>query len=200
MQDRTNVGNLNKVLLSYDKPWWDEKVGMFTVLPTQAPPSDLSGASLQDILSSCTMLVSSFAAPNGLPDQSNSLLAMVGADHGKALERFDRKEVEAALHTYLSERLGHPDAPAPNHSFYSRWSKQQFTRGATTTPILVGEETSPLDFIELGRPLWDGALNFAGEHTDFDHRGSVAGAIVSGEREGKRIAEWLDRQDSAARL
>jgi len=145
---------------------------MFTILPTSRDNLDLQAAALEDVLANCTILLASSAAPSGLPGPSNSLLAMVGADHGKALERFSRGEIEQALHGYISKRLGQPDAPKPNHSFYSRWHKQQFTRGATTTPLVVGEENSPLDFIELSRPLWSGALNFAGEHTDFDRKWS----------------------------
>ncbi|KDN37658.1 amine oxidase [Tilletiaria anomala UBC 951] len=198
--DRVNVGALNKVLLSYDNPWWEVKTGSFTILPTTLIPADLQSASLRDIFSSSTLIVSSFAAPNGLPDPNPSLLAYVGAEHGRAIERFTRQEVAEALHAYLFERIGSKAGAIeqPKHSFYSRWNKQEFTRGATTTPVVVGENHSPLDFVELGRPLWGGALNFAGEHTEMDHRGSIAGAIVSGEREAQRIVDYLERQSYQA--
>lgn len=74
-----------------------------------------------------------------------------------------------------------------------RWSADPFSLGATTTPSLVGEGRSPLDFVELAKPVWGGRLGFAGEHTEVDHRGSVTGAIVSGYREGERISRLLSR-------
>ena len=50
-----------------------------------------------------------------------------------------------------------------------------------------------MDFVLLGRSQWGGRLGFAGEHTDLDGRGSVVGAVVSGEREGERVAGMLER-------
>lgn len=79
------------------------------------------------------------------------------------------------------------------------WSADPFCKGATTTPVTIGDGRSPLDFVELGKPEkvggWAARLGFAGEHTDVDHRGSVAGATISGEREGKRVAGLLGRME-----
>lgn len=50
-----------------------------------------------------------------------------------------------------------------------------------------------MDFKELGRPVWEGRLGFAGEHTEMEHRGSVAGAVVSGSREAGRIDRYLSK-------
>ncbi|EPQ30025.1 uncharacterized protein PFL1_02698 [Pseudozyma flocculosa PF-1] len=212
---RTYVGNLNKVLLAYDEAWWDKEVGTFMVLPTRDAPSDASSGSLQDLFASTTLIVSSLCAPNGFPSSepspagcgggrsssvSNSLLVMVGADAGKAIEAHDRVEVGRQLHAYLAQRLAADGGAGkgPKHIFYSRWAKQPFTRGATTTPVVVGEDNSPLDFTELGRPLWEGRLGFAGEHTDQDHRGSAAGAYVSGEREADRLLAFLNKHHAQA--
>lgn len=151
------------------------------VLPTRDAPADVSKSSLEELFASTTLIVSSLAAPNGFPTQekgdktssvSNSLLVMVGADAGKAIEEHARLDVGKSLHAYLAQRIGASDADSqgPKHVFYSRWGRQQFTRGATTTPVLAGEHNSPLDFIELGRPLWEGKLGFAGEHTDADRK------------------------------
>ena len=49
-----------------------------------------------------------------------------------------------------------------------------------------------MDFKELSRPVWDGKLGFAGEHTEMEHRGSVAGAVgqwSEGGREGRENVE-----------
>ena len=84
------------------------------------------------------------------------------------------------------------------HAGMTSWTEDPFSRGATTTPVTVGGDRSPLDFVELGKPekgKWGGRLGFAGEHTDVDHRGSVAGAVESGLREGARVAGLLDRLD-----
>ncbi|SPO25245.1 related to FMS1 - polyamine oxidase, converts spermine to spermidine [Ustilago trichophora] len=199
---RVSVGNLNKVLLNYAQAWWNAKVGTFLVLPSSAPaPSSMvkseAEKKLWELYSSTTLIVSSLsgegseATENGA---SNSLLVMVGAEAGKQLEAFERLDAGNALHAYLTARIGGAKgAKEPKHVFYSRWAKQPFTGGATTSPVSTASGTSPLDFEALSRPLWGGRLGFAGEHTEINHRGSAAGAYVSGEREANRLLAYLDK-------
>jgi len=122
-------------------------------------------------------------------------MLLIGADAGFALEKFisdsNSEEVRDATHAYIVQRISSSsssaDIPAPTHAFCTRWSSDPYARGATTTPVVIGEDVSPLDFLELGKPLWGGKLGFAGEHTSLHHRGSIAGAIESGNREADRI-------------
>jgi lysine-specific histone demethylase 1B len=184
-----------KVLLAYDHPWWSDDVGTFFVLPES--PKSKQGASLNsldDIFNSATMIVSSLCAPNGSSEgtRAPALLAMIGASAGKALEGFERVEVAQALHTYLSKRLK-PDGNSADvpvrHAFYSRWARQEHTGGATTTPVTLGN--SPKDFSTLASSDYDGHLHFAGEHCEPDHRGSIAGAIVSAQTASDAVLRQL---------
>lgn len=127
-------------MLTYDAAWWDEKVGTFSVLPTSSGEVK-SDTPLAEALSRSTLIVQSLCAPTGLPSSSPSLLIMIGADGAVAMENYSRVEVAEAAHAYLAPRLareGTKPPSAPNHSFYTRWKKQSFTRGATTSPIAVG--------------------------------------------------------------
>ncbi|CEH19343.1 Amine oxidase [Ceraceosorus bombacis] len=184
---RTTVGNLNKVLLTYTEPWWDAQIGTFTVLATEKGEVT-PDTPLRDALARTTLIVSSLCAPTGLPGDSSSLLVMVGADAAKTIERHGRQEAAQIVHDYLVPKLARQGASPqqPNHTFYSRWAKQAFTGGATTTPFAVGGGTRQ-DLAELSRPLWSGALRFAGEATEPDHRGSIAGAVISGDREAAAL-------------
>ncbi|SJX65920.1 related to FMS1-polyamine oxidase, converts spermine to spermidine [Sporisorium reilianum f. sp. reilianum] len=194
---RVSVGNLNKVLLHYVQPWWDANTGTFVVLPSAAPaPPSVTGEQkkLWELYASTTLIVSSLAGDAEVgKGASSSLLVMVGADAAKQLEAFERLDAGNALHAYLTARITGTDAPRPKHVFYSRWAKQPFTGGATTSPVSTASGTSPLDFEALARPLWNGRLGFAGEHTELNHRGSAAGAYVSGEREASRLVAYLDK-------
>ncbi|SPC64062.1 related to FMS1 - polyamine oxidase, converts spermine to spermidine [Ustilago sp. UG-2017b] len=198
---RVSVGNLNKVLLNYDQPWWSDKTGTLLVLASSAPaPASIKSDAekkLWELYSSTTLIVSSLAGGGcdaAGKGASNSLLAMVGAEAGKKLEAFERLDAGNALHAYLTARIGAgEDVKAPKHIFYSRWGEQPFTGGATTSPVSTASGNSPLDFEALSRPLWNGRLGFAGEHTEINHRGSAAGAYVSGEREAKRLVAYLDK-------
>lgn len=108
------------------------------------------------------------------------------------MEGFERVEAAQALHTYLAKRL-RTDASASDvpirHAFYSRWARQEFTGGATTTPVTVGN--SPNDFATLASSDYDGHLHFAGEHCEPNHRGSIAGAIVSAQAASDAILRQL---------
>ncbi|EST05711.1 Amine oxidase [Kalmanozyma brasiliensis GHG001] len=193
---RVSVGNLNKVLLHYDQPWWNGNTGTFLVLPSSAsaPASIKKDAEkkLWELYSSTTLIVSSLSGDGA--GASNSLLVMVGGESAKQLEAFERLDAGNALHAYLTTRIvGEASDKLPKHVFYSRWAKQAFTGGATTSPVSTAPGNSPLDFEALSRPLWSGRLGFAGEHTEINHRGSAAGAFVSGEREANRLVAYLDK-------
>lgn len=146
---RTNVGDLNKVMLVYDSAWWPTDVGTFTVLPSSAPSSTAQGSGdLPALLASTTLMV-------GADSDNSRLLVMFGAAAGRDLEAFTRSQVAEALHAYLAQRVpaaasgkGEGEVPSPTHNFMTRWSKHALTGGATTTPVVVGEENSPLDFGE----------------------------------------------------
>lgn len=192
------------MLLSYKEPWWSLEAGTFISLPTKESASS-NLLDLKDVVASTTLIVDSLCASNtGLPTQvtSPSLLVMVGASSAKQIERFSRSKVAQALDDYLSPRLLNDSNKNKNvvplqHTFYSRWSKQDFTKGATTTPVTVGN--SPSDFKALATPLSNNSLYFAGEHCEMNHRGSIAGAVVSAQTTSDRVLDYLSSTPAAAK-
>lgn len=189
---RTRVGVLEKLVLAYPHAWWPNATtaGSFTFLPHRGPKD---GDTVQEILNSHTISVASFAAPM-LPTQHATLLFYLSPGPALSLaERFSSEELRTGAHEFLVNRLGvsSTEVPVALASRMTNWHNDPHSQGATSTPVVVGEGQSPLDFAELGKPLWDGVLGFAGEHTDMDHRGSVAGAIISGRREAARVLRLL---------
>lgn len=188
----THVGVLEKLVLVYPDAWWPggSSVGSFTFLPIHPAPSDTS-MDAKAVLASHTLIMVSFAAP-ALPNPHPTLLIYLSSTPAQLLTKFPADEVTRAAHAFLLDRFN-PAAPPPEPvaTVKTDWMNDPLTRGATTTPSVVGEGRSPLDFVELGKPLWYGRLGFAGEHTDADHRGSVAGAVVSGQREAARVDRLL---------
>ena len=191
----THVGCLEKLLLRYPKAWWSnaDKVGSFILLPTSTGPIT-SDSSLEDIFAASTLSTASFAASTW-PTSQPILLTYLSVDPATQLLQRPEQEVAAAFHKYLIKRLGvSGDVPEPSEVALTNWLTDEYALGATTTPSIISEngERSPLDFKELGRPTWGGRLGFAGEHTEMEHRGSVAGAVVSGQREAARIDRLLN--------
>ncbi|UZJ54169.1 hypothetical protein CBS101457_003489 [Exobasidium rhododendri] len=200
----TTVGNLNKVLLTYQEPWWSLDVGTFFVLPSSSPSSSSSAPSLESIFSSNTLIVNSLCTNGtGLPPSvtSPSLLVMIGATPAKQLEKFSRLEVAEALDKYLSPKLqtgsssSSKQTPVLKHSFYSRWGKQEFTGGATSTPVTL--HNTPSNFQTLAKSEWDGSLYFAGEHCEVNHRGSIAGSVLSAQNASEEVLQYLTSSQNA---
>ncbi|KXH67538.1 flavin containing amine oxidoreductase [Colletotrichum salicis] len=199
----THVGVLEKLLLQYQTAWWPEadKAGSYTFLPTSTKPVTESSTPAE-IFEASTLVCANFAGPS-LSGPSPTLLTYLSETPATALLRFDQKEVAAAYHKFLVSRFKPSSEPAePVETNLTNWLTDEFSRGATTTPSIVSEngERSPLDFKELSRPVWDGKLGFAGEHTEMENRGSVAGAVVSGYREAERVGRLLRLLDENAKL
>ncbi|ORX33627.1 flavin-containing amine oxidoreductase [Kockovaella imperatae] len=189
----THVGVLEKLLLVYPKAWWPkaETAGSFTFLPTSTQAiSDTSTP--REIFDASTLITANFACPS-LPDPSPTLLTYLSETPALALLKHEPAEVVEAFHHFLMSRFGVEDSPPPSRSHLTNWYTDPLARGATTTPSIVSEhgERSPMDFKELSRPAWGGKLGFAGEATEMEHRGSVAGAVVSGQREAERVDRYL---------
>ena len=193
----THVGVLEKLLLNYDTAWWPnhETVGSYTFLPTGPTPTESS--SLEDIFAGSTLTAANFACPS-LPGPSPTLLTYLSETPARLLLQHPTEKVAIAYHEYLVKRFGTSDAPKPVHHNLTDWLTDPLSRGATTTPSIVSEngERSPMDFKELSRPVWGGKLGFAGEHTEMEHRGSVAGAVVSGQREAARLVRFFESKSA----
>jgi len=197
---RTHVGALEKIVLAYPEAWWPDAatVGSFTFLPVQKHNSPTQEDTPLSILQSHTISVASFAAPS-LPSPHSTLLLYISSTPARRLARFSDDEVTQAAHEFLICRFKPSNpTPSPLGQVRTNWLEEPYSRGATTTPSIVGKGRSPLDFMELGKPLWEGRLGFAGEHTEPNHRGSISGAVFSGEREALRIdrlLKFLDEKD-----
>lgn len=191
----THVGVLEKLLLRYSTAWWPnaDKIGSYTFLPTSSAAVTES-STLAEVFASSTLITANFAGPS-LPNPSPSLLTYLSETPATALLKHDPKDVAKAFHEFLVSRFKPSQTPeGPIASELTDWLTDPLSRGATTTPSIISEngERSPMDFKELGRPVWDGRLGFAGEHTEMEHRGSVAGAVVSGFREAERVNRVLN--------
>ncbi|KAL8277982.1 hypothetical protein RQP46_009614 [Phenoliferia psychrophenolica] len=199
--ERTENGVLEKVVLSYAPTavWWPAPTttGTYLVLPTttSTAPKSLAELFASTIISVTNLARTAFTAPP-------ALLIYLGSAAGAFIAPYSEAEIGTALHQYLVSRLAPSSSPAsvegPAKTIVTRWLADPFARGATSAPTTLsrskdGELATPLDYILLSRDEWSGRLGFGGEHTEMDTRGSAAGAWISGEREGRRVAGLLER-------
>jgi monoamine oxidase len=75
-------------------------------------------------------------------------------------------------------------------TFFHDWSRDPFSRGAYSYPLVGGADVGK----QLSRPVL-GTLFFAGEAADAEGRnGTVHGAIGSGQRAAKQVMRALNRR------
>ncbi|GAA6010937.1 hypothetical protein JCM11491_004609 [Sporobolomyces phaffii] len=207
---RTVVGNLEKVVLTYPHAWWPNPTahGSYLLLPVATDPAPAPD-SLERLFEQTTIPVVNFCRIAKSPHPT--LLAYLGATAAVHLAKYSPEEISTALDAYLVRRLvpgttttttRTRTVPEPVHTAVTTWHSDPYSQGATSSPTTVAstdddedEEATPLDFITLSRPEWDARLLFAGEHTDLDNHGSVAGALISGKREADRIRCLLEAED-----
>ncbi len=186
----THVGHLGKLVIQYGETWWGEDIGSITILPSNpGKTNEVDPTSPKELLDTITLVIASLGG-NGLRNPHPTLLVYLPAPVTKLLESLPADIISLAVHDLLISRLS-PSAPPPPplQSILTSWSTSPYSLGATSTPPVTSR--SPLDFIQLGKPEWDNRLLFGGEHTSVSNRGSVAGAVESGRREGERAQRLL---------
>lgn len=173
----TGFGLLNKVVISYPHLWWPKEAGILHILQKGIQ------SQVPDALGQRALFVIPYQAITHQP----VICLLVGGRGGEALEGLSNADAGAWLHGVLKRcLLSLPDAPdeapEPNAVVVTRWLSDPYARGsyAYIPPMDKGMDSqatppSPLDLIELSRPLWGNRLGFAGEHT-----GTYALAIVLG--------------------
>lgn len=186
--NRVSVGLLDKFSLLYDKVWWPADAANFVLLPTSTLGSFDKTSSINDILESTSIMIANMHA---LSHQKPALLLVYLPPHAAAvLESFSDEQLTPAIHSHVTSRLQHvatSEPSSPTQGKMVRWKADKYALGATTSPIALGKDAQAEDLDLLGQSLWEGRLGFAGEGTDRHLRGSVVGAVASGEREAERV-------------
>lgn len=167
--DRVDMGNLEKVVLTWSERWWDG--GMTFVdadgdgtFPEFYDLSDAAGAPV--------------------------LVGLYGGRFAREVQAdwTDASVVEGALAT-LALAAGR-EVPPPSATYVTRWTTDPHALGSYVF-LPVGASRSDLD--ALAQPESE-RLGFAGEATVFDHYGTVHGAAMSGLREAHRLG--VDRVET----
>uniref|UniRef100_A0A914I0B2 Lysine-specific histone demethylase n=1 Tax=Globodera rostochiensis TaxID=31243 RepID=A0A914I0B2_GLORO len=168
-------GTLNKIILFFDKPFWDTKRSSF--------------GRLNDTSASRGELFMFFS--NG------DLPVLVGLFAGAAAfipDKIDEKVIRHNVMSALHKIFGNSCPLEPVDFRVSRWHRDKFALGSYS---YMGLNSSPDDYDTLARPVHpnDGTSSttprvfFAGEHTNRQYPASVHGAFLSGLREAAKIAD-----------
>ncbi|KAI4273503.1 MAG: hypothetical protein LQ337_004578 [Flavoplaca oasis] len=177
--NRLGFGTLNKIVLVYDKPFWDVEQDMFGLLRESDFPGSLDQ---EDYVKSRGKfyLFWNCIKTSGRP----VLIALIAGDAAVQAESTD----DAALVTGVTKELRlifkDTKVPMPSETIVTRWGNDRFARG---TYSYVGPTSLVGDYDAMAQAI--GNLHFAGEATCGTYPATVHGAYISGLRAAAEVVE-----------
>ncbi|KAF2221971.1 flavin-containing amine oxidoreductase-domain containing protein [Elsinoe ampelina] len=179
--ERLGFGVLNKIVLVFEKPFWDEQYDMFGMLNnaerenSMNPDDYAKGRGKFYLVWNCI-------SNSGRP----MLIALMSGHAAHAAEVTPTATLLKEILGRLTRTFAPKIVPAPVEVIVTRWKKDPFTRG---TYSFVAPGTQPGDYDVMAAPV--GNLHFAGEATCGTHPATVHGAYLSGLRAAADIMEEL---------
>lgn len=169
---RLGFGNLNKVVLCFDKIFWDPQANLFGhVGSTTASRGELF------------LFWNLYRAP--------VLLALVAGEAAAVMENVSDDVIIGRCLAVLKGIFGNNAVPSPKETVVTRWSADPWSRGSYSY-VAVGASGNDYDILAApvkSSPDTQPRMFFAGEHTNRNYPATVHGAYLSGLREGGRIAD-----------
>lgn len=178
--DRLGFGILNKVILVYKEPFWDQSRDIFGILrePIHRASLDQKDYSLRRgrffQWFNCTKT-------SGVP----TLIALMAGDAAFQTESESNHGLIAEATMVLRGVFG-PAVPEPAEAVVTRWGQDRFARGSYS---YTGPGFRPDDYEVMAKPI--GNLFFGGEHTCGTHPATVHGAYISGLRAASEVLEAM---------
>lgn len=162
--DSLEMGVLNRTCLLFDEVFWMPGVEWIQIV------DDTPGEWSETL--------------NLYPYLQRPVLAMFNAgSYGAHVEQYSDDELTRLAVEALERAFG--DVPAPADSLSTRWNSDPWTRGSYSY-VPAGE--SFRNYTELSRPVGE-RLFFAGEATHSRYPSTVHGALLSGRRAARQIAD-----------
>ncbi|XP_064615884.1 lysine-specific histone demethylase 1A-like [Liolophura sinensis] len=178
---RMGFGNLNKVVLCFDRIFWDPNSNLFGhVGSTTASRGELF------------LFWNLYKAP--------VLLALVAGEAAAIMENVSDDVIVGRSIAVLKSIFGNNAVPQPKDTLVTRWRADPWSRGSYSF-VAAGSSGNDYDLMSTpvppnpsvsGAPPQPGNLPrlfFAGEHTIRNYPATVHGALLSGLREAGRIAD-----------
>ena len=179
--DNMGFGVLNKVILVYDKPFWDVDQDMFGLLRDTRSYGSLNQADYSwsrgryyffwNCIKTCGRPV---------------LIALMAGEAAHHAEMLPDEVVVLEVTQQLAIMFKQKSVPRPLETIITRWGKDRFARG---TYSYVGPKSKSGDYDTMAKGI--GNLHFAGEATCGTHPATVHGAYISGLRAAAEVIDDL---------
>ena len=178
---RMGFGLLNKVILVFEKPFWDVERDMFGLLRA---PRNSAGFNQSDYKAGRGQfyLFWNTIDTSGLP----VLIALMAGEAAHEAEKTSDQILIGECLGQLRNVFGAQNVPPPVETIVTRWGSDRFARG---TYSYVAAEARPGDYDLIAAPIQN--LFFAGEATIASHPATVHGAYLSGLRAAHEVFESM---------
>lgn len=179
--NRLGFGTLNKIILVYEKPFWDVDQDMFGLLRESDMPNSLDQEDYVRNRGKFYLFWNCIKS-SGRP----VLIALMAGEAAIQAESTSDADLVLGVTIELRRMFSGSQVPIPSETIVTRWGTDQFARG---TYSYVGATAKSDDYEKMAQPV--GNLHFAGEATCGTHPATVHGAYISGLRAASEIMEEL---------
>ena len=172
----TVLGDYNKAIICYDRPWWREK-GFNGYFASFTGPMILGRDTSVD------------------EKDHYSLTCFVNGERGREWGKLLPHERRAVVLKQLSKVFNDTtDVFRPIEMFDQIWQHEQFSRGALAPVTALGHYTR---FASVyGKPV--GNVHFVGTEYSTMWKGYMEGALFSGEKGAREVADAINRVPMAS--
>ena len=179
--ERLGFGTLNKVILVFEKPFWNVNQDMIGLLRDATTTNSLNqGDYVQN--RGRYYLFWNCIKTSGRP----MLIALMAGDAAHQAELLSDAQIVVEVTQQLALMFKQNPVPYPVETIVTRWGKDRFACGSYS---YVGATSQPDDYEAMARPT--GNLYFAGEATCGTHPATVHGAYISGLRAASEVISDL---------
>lgn len=177
--ERLGFGLLNKVILVFEKPFWDVERDMFGLLREPTAENSLSQDDYAPNRGQFYLFWNCMKT-SGVP----MLIALMAGDSAHKAESLSDAEILGGVTSQLRNVFKETAIPDPLETIITRWKSDRFAHGSYS---YVAADALPGDYDLMARPI--GNLYFAGEATCGTHPATVHGAYLSGLRAAREVME-----------
>lgn len=174
------LGDYNKAIVCYDRPWWREQGYNGFFMSYTGPIALARDTSIEEL-------------------RHYSLTCFVNGDFGRKWSKLHPHERRAAVLHQLAEVFSvgaDSEVYRPIEMFEQIWMHEEYSKGALVPVTALGHLTEYVDV--YGKPV--GNLHFVGTEYSTVWRGYMEGALCSGERGAKEVANVLKQEEDKAKL
>lgn len=165
--NKLQMGTVNKFLLTWDKPFWDNNLQYIGYTPEEKGKFNY------------------FLNVGKFSDKS-ALMTFSFGEYSKLTEKMPDSLITKEIMGHLKAIYG-KDIPNPTKMKRTKWNTNQYTYGSYS----FATNGSTAEAFDVFEEEIANKLFFAGEHTIADYRGTVHGAYLSGIREAKKIIDLI---------